>query len=290
MKKLVYILGISSIMVFFTSCFKEKDNWYTNTFKYDGRFSVAQKCDLRGEFTDVLFTDEYFSEQEDKEKGIKGDYALDYRDVNIEDGAELMIYNSAANVEDEIIVDAHIAGNFYIKGKFKITGDQANFKGTGVVNNLSSASGLTDYEYWLLWDGVIDDWTHIFLQYLNPAPDKDGGEYEFLQLYTRFSLDEASITPADQLDKANTIGGNKSDAITVKITAYHDYLIVESYTIPEEDWKNPAKPEYAWRIKAGSRKNAAGEEEKWTLKGYRYTGYPEDNPDIQPPIIDKDKF
>jgi len=271
MKKLVYISGILSIMVFFTSCFKEKDNWYTNTFQYDGRYSVAQTCSDRGDLTDILFTDDYFSD----------DDAIDYNDVAIEEGAELWIYNSAANVEDEIIVDMHVAGNYNIKGKFKVTGDPLNFRGTGIVNNLSSASEIGNYEYWFLDGGEIDDWTSIFLQYIKPT--SEGEEYDFLQLYTRFSLDEAMITP----DGATTIGGNKSDAVTVKITAYHDYLVLESYKTPEDTWKDPGKPEYDWRIKAGSRHNADGEEEKWTLSGYRYTGYPEDNPNISAPVIEK---
>ena len=275
MKKLVYILGILSIMVYFTSCFKEKDNWYTNTFKYDGRFSVAQTCDVRGELTDILFEDDYFFED--------GVPATDYSDVAIEDGAELMIYNSAANVEDEIIVDMHIAGHHYIRGKFKITGEPSNFRGTGIANNIfSNLDEIADLEYWFMDNEEIDDWTSTFLYYIKPVDE--GTEFDFLQLYTRFSLDEASITPDGE-----TISGNPSDAVTVKITAYHDYLTVESFQTPAATWVKPDVPEYEWRIKEGSRRNADGEEEKWTLKGYRYTGYPEDDPNLLPPVIEKEK-
>jgi hypothetical protein len=67
---------------------------------------------------------------------------------------------------------------------------------------------------------------------------------------------------------------------------YFDYLVIESYETPQDTWSDPATPEYAWRIKEGSRVNADGWEEHWTLSGYRYTGLPEDLGN-KPPIIEK---
>ena len=45
MKKLIFVLSASLLMMSFTSCFKEIDNWYTETAGYDGRYSVAISCE-----------------------------------------------------------------------------------------------------------------------------------------------------------------------------------------------------------------------------------------------------
>ena len=267
MKTLVYLLNISIVLMLFTSCFKELDNWYTNTSKYDGRYVVAQTCD---EFDDF--------------------------DTAIQDGYELWIYNSAANVEDEIIIETHVGLNeeetpFSIKGKFKINENISHFSGIGIVQNLSASTefNLDDNgEFWIFDDFLGYNWYPSDLEDLYNGDYEDYGifpqeEYEAIQMYTRLSMEEGKITP----DGATTIGGNKSDGVNMKITLYHDYLVVERYETPKETWADPNEPVFGWRIKAGSRQNADDEEEHWTLKGYRYTGFPEDDPNIQPPIVEK---
>lgn len=240
MRKLAYI-GISFIVLLFTSCMEEIDNWYTNTATFDGRFVVAATCE------------EYSSDN-----------------TAIEDGEELMIYNSAANVADEIIVDTHVAG-LPVKGKFKVTGDALEFKGTATVENLSRSAELSDDDYLLIYNG----------NYYKPSalgdPEGAGEEYEGLHLYCRMSLELGKIISK----AATTIGGNVSDSVYVKTTMYVDQLTIESYQTDQNDWSDPNVPEYAWRVKAGSRANADGMEEHWTFGGYRYTGFPEDvNPKV----------
>ena len=257
MRKLIYLLSISSVMMLFTSCFEKIDNWYTNTSSYDGRFSVAVTCE----------------EDEDYDRDIR-------------DGYELWIYNSAANVEDEIIIDTQVAvyidedgeieeEGFPVRGKFKVTGNPLNFQGGSESVNLYSSSELNDDEYYLIIGG----------RFYSPSDLEDddvGEEFDAIHLYARVSLEEGKITPLG----ATTIGGNKSDGVSLKITTYCDYLIVESYETPQDTWADPEEPEYAWRVKEGSRTNADGWEEHWTFDGYRYTGYPEDLGG-QPPIIVK---
>lgn len=247
MKKLISILGVSLVVVFFTSCFEEVDNWYTNTSQYDGRFTVAMTCD---EYSDDNTT--------------------------ITDGEELLIYNSAANVENEIIIDASIAG-IHVRGKFQVTGDPQAFKGQNESSNLSYKSELlTSNGYYIYYNGSLYD----------PAqnlPEEAGEEIDGIQSYARVSMEEGKITPLSK----TTIGGNKSDGVYVNVTLYTDAFIFEGYETPQDTWANPKEPEFAWRIKVGSRENFDGAEEHWTLDGYRYTGYPEDNPSTQPPIIEK---
>jgi hypothetical protein len=250
MKKLIYLLSIFSVMMLFTSCFEKLDNWYSETASYDGRFVVAKTCE-------------------------------EYEDDNtaIEDGEEVMIYNSAANVANEIIIDTHIVG-FPIKGKFKVDGNSLAFKAEQPVANISRSAEFAHFD---------DDMYLVNAQGTPIAypsdlgnPEGVGEEYDAVQIYSQLSLGKGNITPQG----AKTIGGNTSDGVHLEITLYSEFLIIESYELPKEKWIDPAVPEYSWRVKEGSRHNADGWEEHWTLAGYRYTGLPEDL-GINPPIIKK---
>ena len=261
MKKVKYFLTLPLITVLLSSCFKDIDSWHTNTSAYDGRFSIAVTC-----------------EEDNKYNAV------------INNGLELWIYNSAANVENEIIIDTKVAvvfdekgeiaeAGFPIKGKFKITGEPSGFKGEDKAWNILGGTELNNKEYSLIINGLLQTPSSSFLNDSNV-----GEEFDAIQLYARISIEECKITPQG----ATTIGGNKSDGIYLKITTYCDYLVVESYETPQDTWANHNKPEYGWRVKEGSRANADGFEKHWTLEGYRYTGYPEDMvSQPQPPIIEK---
>lgn len=256
MKKIVYCLVLTIITVLFASCLEEKDNWYTNTKEYDGRYSVAITCD------------EY-----------------DEHNQTIESGYELLIYNSAANVENQIIIDSYVAIDsengtlFHVKGKFDVEGSTSGFEATTSTPNLARSETLNDDEFY-----VVDEEGNpkAYPSDLG-TPESAGEEYPGLQLYSRVSIDEGKITP----DGATTIGGNTSDGVYLAITTYCEFLTIESYLIPEDEWTVSGVPEYDWRVKEGSRTNADGWEEHWKYNGYRYTGYPEDNPLKQPPITEK---
>jgi len=260
MKKIKYFLSLFLIPMLFTSCFEKLDNWYSNTTSYDGRFVVATTCD---EYSDY--------------------------DQTIRYGNELWIYNSAENVQNQIIFNSNIAidtegGTSYpVKGKFDVTGNPSDFKSAVSSFNIGSAwaakEELNDDEfYWVDDDGNPIDYPSDL-----PTPAAAGEEYPGVQLYSRISLDEGKIIP----NGATTIGGNVSDSIYFAITAYSEYLIFESYQIPEDQWVVPGVPDFAWRVKDGSRVNADGWEEHWKFAGYRYTGYPEDNPLTKPPVTNK---
>ena len=229
MKKFIYLLNIC-VIVLFASCQSELDNWYSATFAYDGRYIVSTTCE------------EY------------DDY-----DTSIEDGLEAMIYNSAANKENEVWIEFEVAYE-PVKGKFNLTGGFSDFKGTAEVENITAA-------YYTL------DWRTFSPTFR--AVSSAGEIVEGMQLYSRVELLKGSIIP----EGATTIGNNTSDGISLEFILHTDYVDFESYLIPEEDWKTPGVPEFQWRVKAGSRVPADddGMDETWTLSGYRHTGYPEDN-------------
>ncbi len=245
MKKISYI-SILFVMMLMASCFEESENWYTNTATFDGRYVVAQTCE------------EYDSDN-----------------TVIEDGDELMIYNSASNVENEIIIDCHIAG-LPLKGKFNVTGGSADFSAADTVDNIErTAFGSRDCQ-------IISEGSFYAISAIG-TPTGLGEEYDGIQYYARLSLTSGKVIP----EGANTIGGNVSDSVYLSVIAYSDYFVVESFELPEDEWALPDTPEYDWRIKDGSRSNADGYEEHWGLSGYRYTGFPEDDPTTVPPIVEK---
>ncbi|MCL1934135.1 MAG: hypothetical protein FWF53_10050 [Candidatus Azobacteroides sp.] len=238
MKKIVYLLCISAPMMFFTSCFEKIDNWYTETSGLDGRYVVATTCE---------------------------EYSDD--DTSIEDGNEVMIYNTAANVNDEIWIDTYVAGDS-IKGKFKITGDASGFKGAaGDAQNVRVTTLLIDTDYGLA------PFTDAYAGYFR-VPTAAGQLNDGLQLYTRITLVEGKIIPKG----ATTIGGNVSDSVYLKTIMHHDYVQFISYQLPEEEWEEEGVPEFGWQLKPGSNSpaDADGYDETWTLAGYRYTGFQED--------------
>ena len=238
MKKLLYILVIVAVTFAFTSCQEDLENWYSDTAAYDGRFVVATTCE---------------------------EYSDD--DTSIEDGLELMFYNTADNVTNEIWLDTEVAGQ-HIKGKFKLTSDPSSFKGNETVNNIASDSYYIDTDYGLV------PFSALYASYFR-VPTSAGQLNDGVQLYTRITLLEGNILPK----AATSIGGNTSDSLNVKTIMHHDFMQFESYETPEEEWEDPEVPEFAWRVKPGTNTPATAEDwdENWTLAGYRYTGMPEDH-------------
>lgn len=218
----------------FTSCQEELENWYSATADYDGRYVVATTCE------------EYSSD-----------------DTSIEDGLEVMIYNTAENKANEIWLDTEVAGA-HIKGKFALKGSSVAF--TDSTTQVANVASSTIYAF--TSSGGLTTVAGL------GTPTAAGLENDGVQLYTRITLLEGKILP----QKATSIGGNTSDSIYVKTIMHHDYVVLETYQTPEEDWDNPLVPEFAWRKKAGSNTPADddGWNETWTLTGYRYTGMPED--------------
>ncbi|MCL1936891.1 MAG: hypothetical protein FWF52_00655 [Candidatus Azobacteroides sp.] len=237
MKKIIYLLYIPIFMML-TSCFEKIDNWYTETSALDGRYVVAATCE---------------------------EYSAD--DAPIEDGNEVMIYNTAANVGDEIWIDTHVAGES-VKGKFKITGDAAGFKAANDAQNVSTTTLLIDTEDY----GPIP-FEDIYAEYFR-VPTTAGQLIDGVQLYTRITLVEGKIIPKG----ATTIGGNISDSVYLKTILHSDYIQFVSYQLPEGEWEKEDVPEFGWKLKEGSNTPADedGWDETWTLSGYRYTGLPED--------------
>ena len=233
MKKIVLYL---SMVVCVVSCNEELDNWYSQTFNYDGRFVVSSVC------------------QEFPSKS-----------AIIEDGNEIYLYNTAANVANEVWLD-DVSGKFPFKSKLILNGNPDNFSGTETVGNINSKIFIyneDEEEYVEFSPGNSADF---------PVVNAAGQLCDGYQEYVRMSLDEGKIQPKG----ATSPGGNVVDGIQLKITLHTDNVKFISVLVSEDDWKDPDVPEYEWKFQSGSNSPDPTKVEHWTLSGYRYTGYPED--------------
>ncbi|GHV10529.1 hypothetical protein FACS1894162_4960 [Bacteroidia bacterium] len=112
MKKLIFLFSIAATMAF-SSCLEEKENWYSATSAYDGRFVVSTTCD------------EYSSD-----------------DVPLSDGMEMWVFNSAENVANEIWIDHFAIAGVNIKAKLNVVGEATKFN-TAESFELAANSGVT---------------------------------------------------------------------------------------------------------------------------------------------------
>ena len=104
------------VVISFSSCQKELENWYSETASYDGRFIFKLMS-------------------EDMNETI-----VDYG------GYEIQIYNTAENVPNVVWMDDH-EDMFPLKNKFELTGNASSFKSatedfTQLSNNIYSTDVL----------------------------------------------------------------------------------------------------------------------------------------------------
>ena len=226
MKKTLYILSIVSCVIF-TSCDKEPEIWNSETFDYSGRFVYAL-YDENGETESLSLED------------VQGGY-----------GAEIQIYNTSANVANEVWIN-NVSGSGYglaFKAKLSLTGNPESFTSPEEVNTQSEFDNLP-----------------------NTAPTALGQTASGFEWYARIKVLEGKILP-----KAGTsIGGNTVDSIYLKITFLSDDVTFVSVAKPEALWAVPGTPEYEWQRDPAQSIYDSSSDETYVFKGYRYSGYPED--------------
>jgi hypothetical protein len=207
------------------------DNWFTETFDYAGRFTTGIECIQYPPYPP-----------------IEGEVYYDIHDA-VAEGIEFQIYNSAANVADEIWIK-DIVEFFPFRAKFKITGTPAAFK--------SAADGENQHEE--------------LIELPNNPPTADNQTDIVWWGYRHVSLDDAKIIK----DGATTIGGNITDSISFTVTLKSGTVEVKSVKTDEETWVDPATPEYVWEVQRNTYQHDPSADEIWRMFGYRYSGFPED--------------
>ncbi|MDR2042720.1 MAG: hypothetical protein LBP98_10500 [Tannerella sp.] len=237
MKRTIYWGMVACAFLTLASCDNELENWNSATYAYDGRYVVAAVC---------------------QEKPSKN--------AIIEKGNEIYLYNTAANIANEIWLE-DVSGKFPLKCKLQLNGNPANFSGTATAENVQSKYFIYNAEadaYVEFADANAGDF---------PAAGAAGQSADGTREYVRITLEEGQIQPAS----ATTVGGNIADGIALKFTLHTDLVKFVSYELPAEEWSDPSQPEYGWQLVPNSNTADPGKDEHWTLTGYRYTGYPEDS-------------
>lgn len=221
MKNLIVLISaFFSCAMFLSSCHEDVDNWDSATLDYSGRYVIK----LLSEDGQEVY--------------------LDY------DGTEIQIYNTAANVANEIWLD-DMKALFPLKSKFFLEGTPAGFSSAQLAYEQ-----LTDnlYSYELPGD----------------TPEADGESVTEERYYLRAAIYDRKITKGGYTTK----GGNLTDAISFKIKIYSGTATFTSYILPESEWASPTTPEYAW--KQESVQYDPELDETYLVEGYRYTGFDED--------------
>ncbi|MDR2466579.1 MAG: hypothetical protein LBD35_04225 [Prevotellaceae bacterium] len=222
------IAAIIALCTLILSCQRELDNWHSETFDYSGRFVYAQE-----------------------DAGL-----------HIEDGYEIHIYNSSANIASEIWID-DASGLFPFKGKFKVTGAPADFSGEKTKNEKATLQFFNGSRY-------VNFTQASALAYRRPTAA--GQRLDGYAEYAHVTLDAGKIIP----NGATTIGGNRSDSLYLKISLHSSETEFVSYEIDSKLWTVPGVPEYEWKHDPDIDRHDPDADESYELKGYRYTGYPED--------------
>ncbi|WP_044264804.1 lipid-binding protein [Bacteroides timonensis] len=222
MRKITALIGlVFASALFLISCQEDVEVWDSETLEYSGRYVVK--------LMDESMTTTYH----------------DY------DKSELSIYNTSANVPNEMWIDNTIPGMFYLKSKFFFTGNPVSFR-----------SANTEF------DKLTDNLPSVEA----PAnePTAEGQTIEEKRDYLRAFVEDGKIIPK----AVTTKGGNIADSLYLKLKLYSGTATFKSQPKPENEWKNPTIPEYSWKL--SSLTHDASKDEVIIIGGYAYTGFPED--------------
>lgn len=219
-KKILYIALFFAASLL-SSCSENVENWNPETSEYTGRFVF---------------------------KVLNEDMTVVTHDY---DGAELSIFNTAANLENEIWVedDDHVEN---LKSKFFLTGTPSNFS--------SNSNNFDDLTNNILNTGVPSS-----------SPTAADQTVSVNRNDVRASLIEGKILK----NAAKSIGNNTVDSIYMKVQFHAGILNFKSFEVPVDQRADPDVEEFEWKYDSATENTA--DNRVIVIAGYRYTGLPEDN-------------
>jgi hypothetical protein len=164
---------------------------------------------------------------------------------------ELQIFNTSANTANEVWIE-NVNGNAFglgFKAKLSLTGSSESFFASTEAVNL-----------------------HSELENNEDDPTALGQTASGVEWYARIKVLDGKILPK----AATSIGGNTVDSIYLKIAFLSDEITFVSVEKDRALWANPNVPEYEWKHDPAQNEYDDTSDEIYILKGYRYTGFPED--------------
>ena len=216
MKKLIYLFAV--VFIGLTACNDDIEIWDSAVLDYSGTYVV--------DLTDV-----------------DGDVHHDM----------IEIYNSAANLADEIIIDDH-NGFMDLRSKFSLDGDFSSFK----------SKSLTFADLALNENAIVDAKPETAPTALDQTESPEAW-------YIKAAITEAEILPKGMTTEA----GNVADSIYMKMVLYSGTVNFKSASVPTEYRANPDVEEFEWVFVDVA--HDATKDETVVISGNRYTGFPADD-------------
>ncbi|RXQ96752.1 hypothetical protein EO244_03735 [Ancylomarina salipaludis] len=220
--KLFLVASVIIVGLSFTSCDEKIEIWDSATLEYSGTYVY----ELKNEDATATY--------------------VGYSDQN-----KIEIFNTSANVENEVIIYDH-GKMFPLKSKFIFSGNATSF---------ASKS--------LLFDDLTNNEEAVVLPEDAPTAITDTLSED--RDYLRAAVVEGSIIK----DGMTTIGGNVADSLYFKIVLYSGTANFKSVAVPVEYRANPDKEEFEWELVSVVRD--AAKDKTYVISGHRYTGFSEDS-------------
>lgn len=170
--------------------------------------------------------------------------------TEIMSGEEIQIYNTAANLPNEVWIDWFNV----LKGKCKLNGNAAAF------STASDATNIAPFE------------SAVLKKVKDTIPNAAGQVLPYILAYNQFTVSDGKIV----LGGATTPGKNTADAISFKITLKSFTFNYVSVKTDPATWADPTKPEYGWEMDNNSLTYDSSSDEAYDIRGFRYTGFDED--------------
>lgn len=222
MKKNILYISLFFFTLTMSSCKEDVEIWDSNTLGYSGTYFW-----------------ELFSE--------------DMTDVYVgyDHDVQLMIYNSSANVENEVWIE-DTDGVFPLKSKFSLQGTPESFSSV----SMDFADLINDVNAIV----VPDDKPTGLSQEV--TEDRD---------YIRNAILEGKILA----NAGTTISGNPVDSLYIKIKLLSGTVTFTSKAVPVELRADPEVEEFAWEYSNATYDNTL--DETYVISGHRKTGFSQDD-------------
>jgi len=222
MKKNIIYIAVLIMTLSMSSCKEDVEVWDSNTLGYSGTFFYQ----LYSEDNQDLY-------------------------VDFDHDVQLMIYNTSANVENEIWIDDHDEV-FGLKSKFSLQGNSESFSSvstnfTDLENNISAIEAPSTDPTTLNEEVTVD---------------RD---------YIRTFIVDGKILPS----ASTTVSGNPVDSIYIKLTLLSGTVSFKSYSVPVEKRDDPEVEQFEWKYESATYDNTL--DETYVISGHRKTGFAEDD-------------
>ena len=220
--KIIYLLLIAVFSVSITSCEEDLEIFDSNTLDYSGTF--------------------YYELYDDASE-------LQWPYIHAQ---SMMLYNTSANVANEIWFENFDAGSLHIKSKFFLNGTSESFQ--------SSSMNFADLPN-----------NEAAIAAPSTKPTGLGESVSVDREYIRNAIEAGNIT----VNGETTVSGNPVDGIYIKFKMLSGTVNFTSYSIPVAERADPEVEQFDWLYESATYDSTL--DESWIFSGHRKTGFAVDD-------------